>query len=219
MIYSLRLSLITLGTFTSMAFAAPTPAQQRAIDLVDQLSKRVFTTLALSNPQARQAEFCSMAQYLDFNNAANQLVKSWADRYGQNAADQDQKEKDKAAFIQLLPEVISNDMLSLFESIDLVGGGYEINSSRFQPKGSKATGVVAVYRDVNGKTYDIVFTVSTDSETPKLLDASTSILTLVANKQSDYDKRMRTAYDSGKTGHPIDALNKQLEAELKFRCK
>ncbi len=216
------LSLVLLPTF---AFAL-SPEQQNAFDLVQQLSQRVFAALALPSGSAKQAEFCSMAQNLDYNNATAQLVTSWADRYSKTAEGQAQKDQDVAKFRALLPSVISNDMLSLFETLNLVGGTFNIDP-RPVPKGSRAVGVKANYSDAAGKSYEIVFTVSTIAgQSAKLIDAAASIASLVGSKQTDYDKRMRDAYSNGTgtkdgrpTGYPIEALNNQLENELKFRCQ
>lgn len=220
------LSLVLPIVFGPTFAFALSPEQQNAFNLVDQLSQRVFAALALSNPAAKQAEFCSMAQNLDYNNATTQLVSSWADRYSKTAEGQAQKDQDVAQFRVLLPSVISNDMLSLFETLNLVGGSYNIDP-RPIPKGSRAVGVKANYTDAGGKSYEIIFTVSAvPGQSAKLIDAAASIASLVGSKQADYDKRMRDAYSNGTgtkdgrpTGYPIGALNNQLENELKFRCQ
>lgn len=220
----MRKFLLTLVALPTLAFAL-SPEQQNAFNLVEQLSQRVFTALALTDISAKQTEFCSMAQNLDFDKATETLVYSWADRYSKTADGQAQKDKDVAQFRTLLPSVISNDMLSLFDTLNLVGGGYSLDP-RPVPKGSRAVGVKANYRDASGKSYEIVFTVSAVAGQPaKLIDASASIASLVGSKQTDYDKRMRDAYTNGNgtkdgkpTGYPISALNTQLENELKFRC-
>ena len=221
----MRNFLLTLVTLPTFVFAL-SPEQQNAFNLVDSLSQRVFTALALTDAGAKQSEFCSMAQNLDYDNATTQLISSWADRYSKTTEGQAQKDQDITQFKTLLPSVISNDMLSLFDTLGLVGGGFSIDP-RPVPKGSKAVGVKATYRDVAGKSYEIVFTVSTIAGQPaKLIDAAASIASLVGSKQSDYDKRMREAYNNGTgtkdgkpTGYPISALNSQLENELKFRCQ
>ena len=198
---------------SSLSFAL-TPEQQKAFDLIEALSKKVYETLALSSAAAKQREFCEMAKYVDVDKAAVSLLKSVDDLYSSKP---DLKKQEYAQFKQLLPTVLSNDMLSLFDTLGLNGGGYTLDP-RPVAKGSKAVGVKATYRDAAGKTYDITFTVTTDTTEPKLIDAQTSVIALVASKQSDYEKRMRDAYSKGLTGYPISALNTQLEQELKFRC-
>lgn len=211
-----KLFLFSLFTASTLVFGL-TPDQQRAFDLVDQLSSRVFTTLSLPSPQAKQAEFCSMAQAIDVDKAAELLVQSWADRYGKDAAAQSAKDQHIASFKALLPAVIANDMLSLFDTLNLVGGQYVIDQ-RPIAKGSRAVGVKVTYYDAAGKSYDITFVVNIANASAKLIDAQTSVASLVGSKQTDYDKRMRDVYSKGLTGQPIGALNQQLESELSFRC-
>ena len=211
-----RLTLLAAVTNCALAFGL-TPDQQRAYDLIDQLSGRVFQILALPNQSAKQAQFCALAQYVDYNKAVEDLVQPWADRYSKTAERQAMMNQDIANFKRVLPSVLSNDMLSLFETLNLIGGGYQMDP-RPIAKGSRAVGVHAIYRDAAGKTYDITFIVNTAGAEAKLIDAQTSVVALVSSKQSDYDKVMRTAYDSGKTGYPIGALNTKLESELQFRC-
>lgn len=221
----MRKVLLTLLVLPTFVFAL-SPEQQNAFNLVDDLSKRVFAALASGSSATKQSEFCSMAQNLDYDKATESLVMGWAERYSNTAEGQAQKAQDIAQFRNLLPSVISNDMLSLFETLNLVGGSYNIDP-RPVPKGSRAVGVKANYSDAAGKSYEIIFTVSTVAGQPaKLIDAAASVASLVGSKQTDYDKRMRDAYSNGTgtkdgrpTGYPIAALNYQLERELKFRCQ
>lgn len=213
---TLKLFLLTLISTSAISFAV-TPDQQRAFDLVTDLSNRVLSSFSMG-PADQQAAFCALSQSINMAKAQNDLVGYWADRYGNTPEALNKKAEDLAAFAAIFPQVIANDLQYVFTQYLNLNGGKFVVDPRPIVKGAKVVGVKVTYSDAAGKTYDVTFNVNIAGPQALLEDAQVPGASLIGTKQTDYDKIMRDAYNKGLTGYPISVLNQNLESGLKFRC-